>query len=147
MTDYFDALEAELRAAVPRVATASGRGRRPRPLRALVPALAVGVALAVAAAAVALLGHMPRPQPSGPGRQASGPSAPYPTLVQLVANFGVLRHAQTAADRSWRQAAQADGPLLARYTRQAARLGNGERVFLTVSRRQGLRGEPHNGVV
>lgn len=137
MSDYFDSLEAELRAAVPRVAGPQA-GHRPWPLRALVPALAVGVALAVGAA-VLLLGHARRPAPTAPApatepaQQQPGRLAPTPTLAQLVANFGVLRRSQTPADRSWPQVRQAFGDVLSRYTRLATRVGSVTRVFLTVS--------------
>lgn len=67
MSTYFDELERELRAAVPRVAVARGaarRGNRRRvraSLSGLVPAAGVAVALAVAVLALVLVGRHGRP--------------------------------------------------------------------------------------
>ncbi len=144
MSDYFSSLEAELRAAVPRVVRGPA-GDRPWAQRALVPALTVGVALAVAAA-VLLLGHTRRPAPAtpppAPAQQQARRAAPYPTLAQLLANFGVLRRSQTPADRSWVHAGQAVGDVVGRYTRLATRVGGDTRVFLTVGHEHGFSGQP-----
>lgn len=168
--DYFDRLEAELRAAVPRVtiwpdaghgladgapdAYANGSPGRTRRLWRRVPLAPVGLAAAVAVAvvvvvgAVALLGHRPGAT-TGPTRPSGPPPATagaYPTLQQLKDNFAILRRPQTAADGAW-HFSNAHSAL----TRLARRLPNGHRVILTVSRR-GTEGyelfvwvAPHNG--
>lgn len=157
MTDYFDRLERELRAAVPRVAGSSGAVLGPRPrhgqsgswLRRMRPRMAtfgtaagVGVALAVAAVALILLGHghrpttaisPPRPQP------ATGSAAPVQggSLRRLLASYAVLRRPQTAADRAWRPPAEASSPVVRRLTRLVRRFSNGDRLFVTVNRTAG----------
>lgn len=166
MSDYFDQLETELRAAVPRLA-ADRRGwrgvawgsrgpawgwrglapqwRRPS-LGVIAAGLSAAVAVAVVVGAVALLGHAhpaspPSPAVHGPKppavRRAPPPAltvrgGSVPTLAQLLANFAVLRRPVTAADRSWPGPGGVGERLV--IQRQAARLPNGDRVFLTVGR-------------
>ncbi|MGH2859672.1 MAG: hypothetical protein ACRDMJ_19530 [Solirubrobacteraceae bacterium] len=142
--DYFDRLEAELRAAVPR---AAGRSRvrvlvRVRPLPRFSPAplglaAAVAVAVIVVVGAIALLGHGRSPTPAP--TQPAGPTAPatgaYPTFKQLKDNFAVLRRPQAAADRSWRPTSQLrPRGTLPSLTRLVRRLPAGARVFVTVIR-------------
>ena len=112
--DYFDALESELREAVPRAArNRGGLGRRRwLPSRTVVAAtLSVATTVAVAAVAIVLLGHhrasaprasVPQERRRQPGVQVSGGSlGSIPTLAQLRDNFAVLRRPQTAADRTF----------------------------------------------
>lgn len=136
MSQYFDQLEAELRAAVARGATQPAPSRlrvrlRPGDVAAV---LAVAVSLAVAVFALALLGHGPRIAKT----PATTPTAarPVPTLPQLLANVAVLRRPQTAADRSWPPACKCGSGSreLPKLTRLAATLSDGDRVFLTVAR-------------
>lgn len=117
MSDYFDRLELELRAAVPRAAATSApapapiapapapaparRWRAPRvrlTLGGLSLGLAVTVSVAVAVLAITLLGHARR----APVRSTTAPPAALAygelTLPDLRAHFAVLRHAATAAD-------------------------------------------------
>ncbi|MHB1567771.1 MAG: hypothetical protein ACYCXW_07430 [Solirubrobacteraceae bacterium] len=152
MTDYFDRLERELRAAVPRVAGPPGAlwrarariGRtgswlarmRPR-LATLGAVMGVGVTLAVAAVALVLLGHGQRPTTAGSSPRPksetaiSAPAHGVP-LRRLLAAYAVLRRPQTAADRVWRSAASTRSvPSLTRLVR---RLSNGDRLFVTVNR-------------
>jgi hypothetical protein len=108
MTDYFEELELEFRAAVPRAA----RSNRPQVRRitpgALVAVVAVAVAIAVVIGAIALLGHRHAPTPPthrfhrAPAQSFQYPLGAVPTLAQLEANFAVLRRPQTARDRAWK---------------------------------------------
>ncbi len=136
MSQYFDQLEAELRAAVARGAAQPAPSRlrvhlRPGDVAAV---LAVAVSLAVAVFALALLGHGHRIAKT----PATSPTAahPVPTLPQLLANFAVLRRPQTAADRSWQPTCICGrgSRELPKLTRLAATLSDGDRVFLTVAR-------------
>lgn len=131
MSDYFDLLEAELRAAVPRAVT--GRSLRRRPIRNLLPAaLGAAVAAAVVALGIALLGH--RAHTSQAPEHAS--TAPVPTLRQLLDSFATLRRAQTAADRAWQPVNDPSSPVreVPQFTRLVRTLHDGTRVFLTVER-------------
>lgn len=134
MRQYFDQLEAELRAAVARGAAQPApsrfRGRlRPGDVTA---AVAVAVSLAIAVLALAFLGHGHRIAKT----PAATPTAarPVPSFQQLLANFAVLRRAQAAADRSWQPACDCGNASreLPKLTRLAATLSDGDRVFLTV---------------
>lgn len=142
MSRYFDELESELRAAVPRQAGVRSSARAPghvRPGRrgrvrvrlgtvGLVTAVAVPVV--VVALAVILLGHRHGPRTS-PGAPRAG--AQVTTLAQLRANFALLRRPQTAADRSWRPDYGSPAPRELRgLERLARRLPGGRRVFVTV---------------
>ncbi|HEY1520374.1 MAG TPA: hypothetical protein VGL78_18880 [Solirubrobacteraceae bacterium] len=151
MTDgYFDALERELRAAVPRAASLASPQRRWRRSvsNAVVPAFGLAVALAVAVAGVVLLGHAHRTAGSPP---AESPSAcagagSVSNLCQLRANFAVLRRAQTAADRSWHPHLPVNAGVLPQLTRLAAVLPGPQRIFLSVERfRNAPGGEPPAG--
>lgn len=144
MSDYFNLLERELRAAVPRVA-GSARPAAPRPaLGNLAAAIGVAVALGVALLTVIVLGHG-RPAVPARGPTSSAPvtvtsSTRIPTLGQLRANFAVLRRPQSAADRSWHPPCdcQRHGPgrrvvdYLVADQRLTDTLPGGDRVFLTV---------------
>ena len=147
--DFFDALEAELRAAVPRAARRRGGSRSRRwPLRpsAIAIGLSVATTVAVAVAAFVLLGHRHAPLPRPPVTQhrrnppttTSGTGSDYslgavPTLAQLRANFAVLRRPQTAADRAQNPPCGC-GAVDRRLTRLARTLPDGSRVYLIVPR-------------
>ena len=137
---YFDALERELQAAVPRAASLASPKRRRlrRAPSAFVAAVGLSGALAVAAAAVLLAGHGHRIAGSPPAQSApacAGASS-VPTLCQLRANFAVLRRAQTAADRSWQPPRPLNVRVLERFTRLAVTLRGRQRIFLTIERFQ-----------
>lgn len=151
MSAYFDELERELRAAVPRVAAAHG-GAKPRPRRwmrvslsDLVPTAGVAVALAVAVLALVLVGrHQPSvPHPSsGPGAaRVLGAPVRIPTLGQLRANFAALRRVQTAADRTFSRLCDCRSVTgrIPGLTRLVRTLPGGVHVFLTVERSQPAR--------
>lgn len=133
---YFDRLERELRAAVPRAAARPGRARRPLRLSASSVTLAIGatVALVVAGLAVALLGHSHKTVAPATPKPAVTTTRAVPTLAQLLANFAVLDRPQTAADRSWQPQSPANARVLPRFTRLASTLPGGERIFLSVER-------------
>jgi hypothetical protein len=149
MSGYFDRLERELRAAVPRASalhdgttmTATRTARRPIRLRpgVLPAAFGVAVTLLVVVLALETLGHGHGHAHSIPPAAEPAPRIPAnptaaPTLGKLLNDFAVLRRPQTAADRSWQP------PETARYrprrlpalTRLARTLPNGDRVFITV---------------
>lgn len=136
--DYFDRLELELRAAVPRAVQVGpwpGRRRRWPAAGGIAIALSSAAVVAVAALAVVLLGH------GGPA-PARGPAATQPAmgaagvpLRRLLATYGVLRRPQTDADRAWRPPHGQHLPVtVASLTRLARRLRNDDRVFMTVAR-------------
>lgn len=143
--NYFDRLEGELRAAVPR---SNSRGRvswRGRGLRRSFGGLAVALSVAVTLGVVFLVvgvhgqrpgsGHRPilRHRGVAPG-EFIYPLGAVPTLQQLRENFAVLRRPQTAADRSWRPACDCGQAArqLTGLTRLAATLPGGYRIFLDV---------------
>ncbi len=145
MTDgYFDALERELRAAVPRAASLASPKRRSRRRvsNAVVPAFGLAVALAVAVAGVVLLGHGHRTaaSPAAESPPACTGASSVPTLCQLRANFAILRQAQTAADRSWHPHLPVNAGVLRQFTRLAATLPGRQRIFLSVERFQSAPG-------
>jgi len=142
--DYFDALESELREAVPRAArNRGGLGRRRwLPSRTVVAAtLSVATTVAVAAVAIVLLGHhrasaprasVPQERRRQPGVQVSGGSlGSIPTLAQLRDNFAVLRRPQTAADRTGERLCGC-GAVDRFLTRLARTLPGGDRVYFIV---------------
>lgn len=157
-TNYFDQLEAELRAAVPRVT--GGRIAFPRRRRwwlSRLGGLGVVISLAVTATVVVLfaglLGHRQAASRAGPPATNRGPSrlvpsrnrgaAPgeflyplgaVPTLPQLLENFAVLRRPQAAQDHSWQPQCGCGGAArqLRNLTRFAVALPGGYRVFLDV---------------
>jgi hypothetical protein len=55
-----------------------------------------------------------------------------PTLHQLLENFAVLRHPQSAPDRSWKPQCECTARQLNKLTRLAVRLPGGYRVFFDV---------------
>ncbi|HUB05340.1 MAG TPA: hypothetical protein VMA76_09715 [Solirubrobacteraceae bacterium] len=149
MADYFDRLELELRAAVPR-ATAHRyphphpharrlrpARRRPRPGTVCV-AVSVAVTAAVVVLAVALVGHAHnaalRTPPSSRHPSTGQATAAVPTLQQLLANFAVLRRPQTAADRSWQPDPDPGARSLPEATRLARTLPGGNRVFVSLEK-------------
>jgi len=155
VADYFDRLELELRAAVPR-ATAHPypypyphphphpharqlrpARRRPRPGTVFV-AVSVAVTAAVVVLAVALVGHAhnaARRTPPSSRHPSTGPAtAAVPTLQQLLANFAVLRRPQTAADRSWQPDPDPAARSLPPATRLARTLPGGNRVFVRLEK-------------
>jgi len=140
VSDYFDALEAELRAAAGRAPARRGRsfGRFPLRLSAAALALAAAIPVVVAVMAVMLLGRdrsTDRPPPSNVVRPSTS-AHPVPTLAQLKANFAVLRRPQTAADRSARLVCHrpCTERALPGLTRLARRLPDGSDVFFSVWR-------------
>ena len=144
--NYFDRLEAELRAAVPHANHQRARvWRRWRGWRPGVGGLGVGfsvaVTLVVFVVAVVLLGHRhapARPPVShhrlvGPSGGSQYPLAAVPTLQQLLDNFAVLRRAQTPQDRTWHGRGGGVGARqLSGLTRLARTLPGGARVYLDV---------------
>jgi hypothetical protein len=136
MSNYFDLLESELRAATERNAVVC----RPRWRRlgrwtgGVAIASAVAVPLVITLLAVALLGHAHRPNSSTAGSEP----APQTQLRELVDEFTVLQRPQTAADRSataWKVTVVPFGAhLVSGLTRLATTLNDGERVFVGIER-------------
>lgn len=144
--DYFDRLEAELRAAVPRVA--HGGAQRHRGQRRWWHlhggvSIAIGLAAVVTVALVFVPLHSDRHAPArpqllhhrGPGRgEFLYPLGATPTLRQLLDNFAILRRPQTAQDRSWQPNCSCAGSArqLSDLTRLATTLPRGYRIYLDV---------------
>jgi hypothetical protein len=137
--NYFDCLEAELRAAVPSATAGRAGSRRMRHwwrsrLGALAVAVSTAVTVGVVLVSVSLLGHEhTQTRPSLHDRGAAPGSSEYPlgavpTLRQLLDNFAVLRRPQTPRDRSWQpQCCEVNS-----LTRLATALPSGYQVFLDV---------------
>jgi hypothetical protein len=144
--NYFDRLEAELRAAVPRAAAgiaSPSRARRPWPRpRGLALALSLAVTAAVVVGGIALLGHRHAParppvlhHRGGPGPGGfQYPLGAVPTRAQLLANFAVLRRSQMPADHTWHPQCDCAGSArqLDHLTRFVGALPSGYRLFLDV---------------
>ena len=141
MSDYFKRLEAELAGRTEQGAHLDGRVGGQHWRRTLLP-VAIGLPIAVAVAAVLLVSVRPHTSSRHPAARLRGvvpgevirPLSAVPSLHQLLANFGVLRRAQTALDRSWRPVCGCAGAArqLFGLTRRAVELSNGYRVFLDV---------------
>ena len=141
--DYFNRLEAELRAAVP-----SGNidtHGRPRWRRHLGGGIAIAASLAVVVVVILVFIplHGERHTPARPKVLHQRGSTPgeflyplgsTPTLRQLLDNFAILRRPQSARDRSWQPNCDCAGSArqLNDLTRLAATLPSGYRVFLDV---------------
>lgn len=116
-----------------------GRSIRPS-FGSVVAVFSVVVSVAIAGLAVVLLGHTHKAHNPSPANRTPQPAVlavhRVTTLKQLLAQFAVLRRAQTAADRSWKPSGEAGGSRQTRplpnLTRLATTLDNGQRVFLTV---------------
>ena len=145
MSDYFDLLERELRAAVPRVATPRGATaiRLTRGAGLGLPGLRVGlgrmavalaavVAVAVAAGAVVLLGHRhaalrppaAAPPPGAPANPHINPTAPLPAVPAIGLAHGtydVLDGGGISTLRFGASAARAQALLLPLLGRPASR--------------------------
>lgn len=140
-------LEEQLvRAAGGRAADLPSQGRGPARAWAGGLALAAGVAaaLAVALLGVALLGHARQAGEQTAGKQSESGSQ----LRKLVAEFAVLRRAQTPADappKDWQAVAVPSAArLLPGLTRLATTLHDGERVFVGVEQSSIARGSHHS---
>lgn len=143
MSDYFDRLEIELRAAVPRVAASTAAPIRNR-LRfhlkpgAVMTGVSVALTVTVVALAIALVGHGHKaarpPGPTAPRLKAPPATRAVPTLQQLFANFAILRRPQTDTDLSGRADLSFDSVArqLPKLTRLARRLSNGDRVYVSL---------------
>ena len=140
---YFDRLEAELRAAVPRASertVAHRRWRRPRLGSGVAVAAGIAVTVAVLLALIGPL-HSRHEVVSRPGlhheRVGPGvfeyPLGSAPTFRQLMDNFAALRRPQTAADRTW----QPSDRHVAGLTRLVTKLPSGYRVYLDVEQVSG----------
>ncbi len=141
--DYFDRLEAELRAAVPRAADgpAGSPDWRPRwrpRSGGLAVAISMAVTIAVVVLSVSLAGHRQTParppllHHRGPGPGGfQFPLGAVATRSQLLENFAVLRRPQTARDR-WDPHCSCAGSArqLNGFTRLATTLPSGYRVYL-----------------
>jgi hypothetical protein len=130
--DLYAAADARLGSASTADPTRPGRRR----IGNLVPAAGVLVAVVVAALVVALAGRnttAPRVSPA-----TAGPAAltfrPLTTVAQMKARFGVLRRAQTAADRAWKPPEPTNARAVPQLTRLSETLANGDRLFLSVYR-------------
>jgi hypothetical protein len=145
--NYFDRLEAELRAAVPRANHQRARlwrrwhGWRPN-FGGLAVAAGVAVTVAVVLLSVELIGHRHSPVRETAvhhravirGGEFEYPLGAVPTVQQLLDNFALLRRPQTAQDRSWRPQCDCGGASrqLNGLTRLGATLPDGYRVFVDV---------------
>ena len=119
--------------------------RRPIVLRTAAATVGILIPIAVIVLAFGLLRHN-RSTTDSTAHPSVGPglarhSGSVPTLNQLLANFAVLRRPQTAADRAWRPDQPANARTVARFTRLARRLPNGDRIFLSVMRFTNFRGQ------
>jgi hypothetical protein len=146
MNDYFNRLESQLAAL-----TEDGAHLDPTPakrfrwrllLGAALPAVTVAAAIGVTALLLFSVRSHPPSRPPAVRHRVPGPApgeilyplGAVPTLPQLLANFAILRRAQTPADRSWQPQCDCAGSArqLNSLTRLAETLPGGYRVFLDV---------------